>query len=173
MEKPKRNGERYGGVGGKPNVLYQAGPNLSAIARKLGFPHNPLGKKGNVLFYNVIAHAGCGKGDRCLFPHARRIRHEGLHWTAQYDIAMRGGLSTGKRIDPGSVEGYFKSLRSQHGAEMKKSIDESRGNVGRMCAWFSGYVGNPPGLVGPIHLSATSSTPRVGRAKEEGDRRLE
>ena len=125
----------------KPKVLYPAGHNLSAIERKLGSAHNPLDRKGKVLCYNFSAHAGCGKGGRCLFSHDQRIRPEGLRWAAQYDIARRGGLSTGKRIDPVSVDGYLQALRTQNGAEMKKSIEESRGTVGRR---RTGYAEKPP-----------------------------
>ena len=150
-DRQRRTGERYGGwderpngIEEKPKGMYPTGPNLSAIGRKMGFPHKPLGKRGKVLCYNFSAHSGCAKGGQCLFSQLQRIRPEGLHWTAKYDLARRGGLVSGKRIGPNDVEGFSQALRAQISDEVKKSIDESRGNVGRKPVPGRVFMKSPP-----------------------------
>ena len=128
-ERSSKKGDRYGGdeespgvVDEKPKPVYPTGTNLSAVERKMGYAHKPLGKKGKAICYNFIAHAGCAKGDACLFSHLQRIRPEGLHWTVKYDLARRGGLVSGKRIEPVDVEGFLLALRSQNAEDLKRQL---------------------------------------------------
>ena len=146
-DKGRRNGERAGGDEARPKTMYPVGPNLTAMDRKIGYAHKPMGKKGRVLRYNFSAHAGCGKGDQCPFSHLHRIKSEGLHWAVQYDLARRGGLCSGKRIEANAVEGFLQSLRAQNNAEWKKSVEESRGEVGRSSEVEIWKCEGPPGLV--------------------------
>ena len=169
-EKPyRKEGERYGGAEEKPigseekqKVMYPTGPNLTAVGRKMGFSHKPLDKRGNAICFNFSEHSGCAKGDACLFSHLQRIRPGGLHWAIKYDLARRGGLVSGKRMDPTDVEGFLQALRSQNSEEeVKKSIEESRGSIGRgpvtdRVFWFA-----PPGLNAVFDEGTTSSTTDV------------
>ena len=110
--------------------MYPTGPNLSAVERKMGFPHKPLGKRGKVLCYNFSAHSGCSKGGQCLFSHLQRIRPEGTHWTVKYDLARRGGLVSGKRIEPNAVEGFLQASRTQNSDEVKNRLRRVEGMWG-------------------------------------------
>ena len=103
---------------------------MSETERATGLPHRPLDKRVGIFCFNLGAHSGFRKGDRCPFAHAQRIRPEGLHWAAQYGLVRRGGMQSGQKVAVGAVEGYLQALRNQNHAETRKSIDESKG-VGR------------------------------------------
>ena len=91
---------------GAVRVLYPSPPpNLTAVERKLGYAREPLDTKGKVLNYNFSAHSGCGRCDRCMFSQMQRIGLGGLRWAAQYDLARRGGLLSGKTVEPKAVGG--------------------------------------------------------------------
>ena len=139
--------------------MYPVGANLTAVERKLGFPHKPIDRKGKVLCYNFRAHSGCGKGDQCTFSHLQRIRPEGMRWAAQYDLARRGELASEKRIEPNAVGGYLQALRTHHVAELKKSIEESRGAVVRKLAPDCNYAPSPHGLKKVAMNGVTRITP--------------
>ena len=157
-DRNRRNGERAGGDEERPKLLYPIGPHLAATERKIGYAHKPLGKKGRVLCYNFIAHSGCGKGDQRSFSHMQRIKPEGLRWAAQYDLARRGGLVSGKRIESNAAEGFLLALRSRNTSELGKSIEESRGSVCRRESLACECGATPPGLSEMIWISVTSST---------------
>ena len=50
---------RMGGDEEKPKSIYPTGPNLTAVEKKSGYSHKPLGKNGVALCYNFSAHSGC------------------------------------------------------------------------------------------------------------------
>ena len=100
------------------------------MEKRIGYPHGPLDRDGKALCYNFSAHSGCTK-DNCSFSHQSRIKHDGIHWAAAYELARRGGLTTSKRIEPSAVDGYLQALRGKNSLEIKKSIEESRNAVGR------------------------------------------
>ena len=151
QDRNRRNAERQGGTeernpnDDKPKAMYALGPNLTMVERKLGYARKPLDKRGDPLCYNFSTHAGCAKGDYCSFSHAQRIRPEGLHWAIQYDLTRRGGLLPSKRIETNAVEGYLQALRNQNAADVKKSVEGSRNNIGKKTEHLSDYT-QPPGL---------------------------
>ena len=141
-----RNEDRAGGDEEMPKPSYPTGPNLTALGRKLGMAHRPLGKNGKILCFDFSAHAGCTKGDACNFSHLQRIKVDGLHWAVKFDLARRGGHLNEKRIDAPLVEGYVQALRSQNSANWKQSVDESKGAVGRRRLPIDRHNRRPPGL---------------------------
>ena len=44
---------------------YPTGPTLNAMEKRIGYPHRPLGRDGEVMGYNFSAHSGCA--ERQLF----------------------------------------------------------------------------------------------------------
>lgn len=98
MGRYRRNGDRVGGSDEAPKNPYPTGPNLTAVDRKIGIPHRPLDKAGVILRYNFSAHSGCQKGDYCQFPHAQRIRPDGLHWLCNSTWIDVVGCLLGKRL---------------------------------------------------------------------------
>ena len=142
----KKDETRVGGGEENHRPQYPIGGNMSLVERKAGYTHMPLDKNGNAICYNHSAHSGCNKGGACLFPHTQRIRPEGLRWTAQYDLARRGGLLSQKRIESGAVDGYLQALRRQGTLDVKKSIDEGK-NTGRMMQTRKSWSHFPPGLI--------------------------
>ena len=158
-DRRKKETDRVGGDEEKPRAQYPMGGNLSLVERKAGYAHKPLDKYGKTLCYNHSSHDGCNKGDMCQFSHTQRIRPEGLHWTAQYDIARRGGLPSQKRIEAGAVDGYLQALRRQHTLEVRQSIDESK-NTGRKVQSRTSCSRCPPGL--SVRTEDHSTKSRIG-----------
>ena len=108
--------------------------------------------------FNFSTHDGCAEGDHCVFPHAQRVRPEGLRWAIQYDLARRGGLLTGGRIGPKSSGGYVQAMRSHNDADSRKVIDAIGRNVGRRAPASTDFMVQPPGLYRTVVDSATCST---------------
>ena len=145
-ERYRKGEERAGGLDEKPKGPYPAGPNLTALERKMGLAHRPLDKHGKILCYNFSAHSGCAKGEACAFSHTQRTKPEGLRWAVKFDLARRGGHLSDKRIDAPMVEGYVLALRNQNAASWKKTIEESKGAVGRKDVSLSWMVHCQPRL---------------------------
>ena len=65
----KQEEDRVGGEEEKPRSQYPVVQNLSAVERKAGYSHKPLGKNDKAICYAHSSHDGCSKGDTCMFPH--------------------------------------------------------------------------------------------------------
>ena len=59
------------------------------------------------------------------------INPEDAHWAAVRDVARRRGLTSSKRIGLKAADGYLHAPRERNSAEIEKSIEESRNQVGR------------------------------------------
>ena len=110
---------------------YPTGAPLNDMEKMMGFSHRPLDREAKVLRYGFSAHAGCPRKDSCAFSHQSRIKADGLRWTAEYELARRGGLASAKRIDPQSVGGYFQALRDRNAADIKKMIAHGKTGAGK------------------------------------------
>ena len=166
-EDAEKNAHPVIGNGAKPKSAYPAGPTLTALGEKIGYPHRPLDRDGRALCYGFSAHSGCAsKRASRAFSHQSRIKPEGLHWATSYEIARLGGLESGKRIGPQSADGYLQALRGQRATEVKKSIEDSRNVFGnthysreRDCLVRSnGEVTTPPGLLDESDIAKGIST---------------
>ena len=116
--------------GGKGRPAYPTGPTLNAMEKRIGYPHRPLGRDGEVLRYNYSANSGCVQGN-CSFSHQSRTKPEGIHCTSTYELARRGGLTTSKRIGPQAVGRYLQALREKNTLKIRRSVEASRNATGR------------------------------------------
>ena len=145
MEEAERKDEMKGMVGmmgaiedpdhmaWKNEICISNWTNAERNGKRDWIPHRPLDRDGRALCYNSSAHSGCVKGI-CSFSHQSRIKHEGLRWAAAYELGRRGGLTTPKRIEPQSVEGYLQALSEKKTMEIRRAIEESRNANGRSSA---------------------------------------
>ena len=149
---------------------YPTGLPSNAMGKKMGFAHRPLGREGEVMCYGFSAHAGCHRKESCTFSHQSRIRADGLHWAAEYEIARRGGLASAKRIDPQAVGGYLQALMERN-ADIKKMIANCKTGTGGsrdLRNWRKGVraeLHNPMGGGGK-GVSGTRKGEESARAKD-------
>ena len=89
----------------------------------MGYAHRPVDRDGGALFYGFDAHSGCDRKENCTLSRQSRIISDGLHRTAEYDIARRAGSSSPKRIEHQAAEGYLQALRDRN-ADIEKDDNE-------------------------------------------------
>ena len=94
------------------------------------YAHRPLDREEKLMRYGLSSHSGCARKESFPFPHTPRIKTGGSRCDSAYEIALRGGLTTSKRIEPRGAEGYLQALRWES-AYIKKMVAEGKTGTGR------------------------------------------
>ena len=75
---------------------------------------------GDYLCWDFSSHAGClEKANSCPKGKREMMSPNGLHFSTLMQMARRGGHKSGRRIEPGKIDGYIQALRDNAAAEEK------------------------------------------------------
>ena len=76
--------------------------------------HAPRDRSGKIICWDAVCWAGCTKTAAiCAHFHEIIKGLGGLDWTVQAQLIWRGGLKSGAKVDPTSVDGRIAQLRAQ------------------------------------------------------------
>ena len=121
-----------GGMADGPKS-YQVTPKQDATLQSDTQPSYPLGKRlrfteyeapkvhapkdgvsGKPLCWNFNSNCGCSfKCKECEHGLRKVMRKNGIHWTAQAQLARRGGMKGSKTLTASEIDGFIFSLRKQ------------------------------------------------------------
>ena len=129
---------------------YPAGKRLTSWEDKLSVTHAPKSKDGSKpLCWDSTCWIGCRHAAKdCEHQHEPIKGLKDLHWTVVAQLLRRGGLRSGPKVDPGSVEGRIAQLRQQAGAENAKNRAGDAGAGGEVSGW------TPPEDYAELQLTA-------------------
>ena len=98
----------------KSGRAYPAGKQLSVTESGRSIKHAPRDKSGKVICWDASCWSGCPKtAATCAHSHEVIKGMGGLDWTVQAQLIRRGGLKSGAKVDPASVDGRIAQLRTQ------------------------------------------------------------
>ena len=88
----------------------------------LSTQHGPTDEAGKPLCWDNPCWIGCSRGaQECAHSHELVKGTRDLHWTVLAQVLRRGGLKSGPKVEPSSVDGRVTQLRSQAKAEKEKA----------------------------------------------------
>ena len=137
--------------------MYPAGKRLSPVEAKQSLQHAPRGTNGKPLCWDNSCWSGCSKGQgNCSHSHDPIKGLGNLHWTVVAQLLRRGGLRSGPKVAPDTVDGRIAQLRSQaKGEEAAKASPKAKAKSGGKGAANkyakAGY--NPPDEFQEVHFT--------------------
>jgi len=97
---------------------YPAGKRLAAWEATRSVQHAPTNAKGKPLCWDNSCWIGCRRSAaECSHSHETIKGLKNLDWTVVAQILKRGGLRSGPKVEPTSVDGRIAQLRAQAKAE--------------------------------------------------------
>ncbi|CAE8601345.1 unnamed protein product, partial [Polarella glacialis] len=183
---------------GASKRAYPAGKRLLPAEGRTSLEHAPkCEKSGMPICWDAATWIGCQKGRACQHAHEPLPGLAQMHYTAAMQLIRRGGLRSGHKIDPTSVDGRITQLREQASAENREKKAPKKTTPKTKAGWAppAEYAGpltemegqlqqavqgpdegwldiKPPGPEATQHTQAVPSHPE-GKARHDALQELE